>query len=205
MPSRRRRRSEPNHRLNAFGYLYLARFSGRVSPVQDNDRARSAVGTRQHPRSSEAIEPRDGLWSVGGGARSHPDNTPAAKVYFIAATMSGQQVTASGAINATLHAIRIAEVDTGGCWIGTAADRIVAVLGVRDLCCPLVASRLRRVDERTLQRHPFYPDASPQSLHIPMIIGNTHVRRAFLGGDASGTIVGPTARKLIPNMQSTSA
>ena len=42
------------------------------------------------------------------------------------------------------------------------------------------------LDERTLKRHPFYPDAPPQSLRVPMIIGNTHDEtRAFLGGDES--------------------
>ena len=30
------------------------------------------------------------------------------------------------------------------------------------------------LDERTLTRHPFYPDAPPQSAGIPMMIGNTH-------------------------------
>jgi para-nitrobenzyl esterase len=34
---------------------------------------------------------------------------------------------------------------------------------------------------RSLMRHPFYPDAAPQSAHIPMIIGNTSGEtRAFL-------------------------
>lgn len=37
------------------------------------------------------------------------------------------------------------------------------------------------LDMRSLSRHPFYPDAAPQSAHIPMIIGNTHDEtRAFL-------------------------
>jgi para-nitrobenzyl esterase len=30
------------------------------------------------------------------------------------------------------------------------------------------------LDERTLTRHPFYPDAPEQSARIPMMIGNTH-------------------------------
>ena len=42
------------------------------------------------------------------------------------------------------------------------------------------------LDERSLTRHPFYPDAPSQSAAIPMIIGNTHDEtRAFLGGDPS--------------------
>src|SRR5690606_7052074 len=37
------------------------------------------------------------------------------------------------------------------------------------------------LDMRSLQRHPFYPDAAPQSAAIPMIIGNTSGEtRAFL-------------------------
>jgi para-nitrobenzyl esterase len=43
------------------------------------------------------------------------------------------------------------------------------------------------LDERTLTRHPFYPDAPPQSAGIPMMIGNTRDEtRSLIGrGDAS--------------------
>jgi para-nitrobenzyl esterase len=47
------------------------------------------------------------------------------------------------------------------------------------------------LDERTLTRHPFYPDAPPQSAGIPMMIGNTHDEtRSLIGrGDpASWTL-----------------
>jgi para-nitrobenzyl esterase len=41
------------------------------------------------------------------------------------------------------------------------------------------------LDERTLTRHPFWPDAPAQSARIPMIIGNTHDEtRAFLAHSA---------------------
>ncbi|MEO8115360.1 MAG: carboxylesterase family protein, partial [Phenylobacterium sp.] len=47
------------------------------------------------------------------------------------------------------------------------------------------------LDERSLVRHPFYPDAPAQAAAIPMIIGNTHDEtRAFMGGDASNFTVG---------------
>jgi para-nitrobenzyl esterase len=40
------------------------------------------------------------------------------------------------------------------------------------------------LDGRSLTRHPFWPDAAPQSAHIPMMIGNTREETlAFLGGD----------------------
>ena len=40
------------------------------------------------------------------------------------------------------------------------------------------------LDAQSLHRHPFYPDAPPQSAQIPMVIGNTRDEtRAFLGND----------------------
>ena len=42
------------------------------------------------------------------------------------------------------------------------------------------------LDERNLLRHPFYPDAAPQGLSIPMMIGNTRDEtRGFVGSDRS--------------------
>jgi para-nitrobenzyl esterase len=39
------------------------------------------------------------------------------------------------------------------------------------------------LDERSLQQHPFYPEAPAISRHIPMIIGNTHDEtRLLIGG-----------------------
>jgi para-nitrobenzyl esterase len=40
------------------------------------------------------------------------------------------------------------------------------------------------LDQRHLHRHPFYPDAAPQSRTIPMMIGNTRDEtRGFVGND----------------------
>ena len=40
------------------------------------------------------------------------------------------------------------------------------------------------LDQHSLPRHPFYPDAPPQSANIPMIIGNTRDETiAFLGNE----------------------
>jgi para-nitrobenzyl esterase len=60
------------------------------------------------------------------------------------------------------------------------------------------------LDERSLFRHPFYPDAAIQSVNIPMIIGNTHDEtRAFLGGDPTNYTITweQLPDKLIPNMR----
>ena len=60
------------------------------------------------------------------------------------------------------------------------------------------------LDERSLMRHPFYPDAPEQSAAIPMIIGNTHDEtRAFLGNDPANYAItwDQLPGKLIPNMR----
>src|SRR5205085_3062558 len=130
----------------------------------------------------------------GGGAKiATMMAMPAAKSFFQkAATMSGQQITASGPLNATirtqalLNALNITSKNIDE--IRTMPfEKIVEALSAKDPVLPSGSVYFGPVlDERSLLRHPFYPDAAAQSLHIPMIIGNTHDEtRAFLGGDAT--------------------
>jgi para-nitrobenzyl esterase len=206
-----------NHRLNAFGYLYLSRFGGIEFADSGNAGQLDLVLALQWVRDN--IQEFGGdpnrvmvFGQSGGGAKiATLMATPLAKgLFHCAATMSGQQVTGSGALNATLRARtildalkltpdRVSEIRT------ISPEKIVDVLGTRDPVLPFGGVSFAPVlDERTLQRHPFYPDAAPQSLHIPMIIGNTHDEtRAFLGGDASNFTMtwGQLAEKLIPNMR----
>src|SRR5439155_3268220 len=109
-----------------------------------------------------------------------------------AATMGGQQVTASGPLNATLCARAV--LDTSKMSPERAselrtipAERLLEAINARDPVLPFGSVSFAPVlDERSLTRHPFYPDAPPQSAHIPMIIGNTHDEtRAFLRGHAT--------------------
>jgi len=134
----------------------------------------------------------------------------AAGLFHSAATMSGQQVTASGPLNATMRARaildalklkpeRIDEIRT------LAAERLLEAINTRDPILPFGGVSFAPVlDERSLKRHPFYPDAPAQSAHIPMIIGNTHDEtRAFLGGDQSNFTVTweQLSEKLAPNLR----
>jgi para-nitrobenzyl esterase len=97
-----------------------------------------------------------------------------------AATMSGQQLTASGPLHATrraevfLQALglpreRLGEVRT------LPSERLAAALATAD---PYIEGSSLYfgpvLDERSLTRHPFYPDAPALSAGIPMMIGNTH-------------------------------
>ena len=206
-----------NHRLNAFGYLYLARFGGLEFADSGNAGQLDLILALQWVRDNIGEFGGDPnkvmvFGQSGGGAKiATLMATPLAKgLFHRAATMSGQQVTASGALNGTLraHAIldalkltpeRAAEIRK------LPAERIVEVLGTRDPVLPFGGVSFAPVlDERTLQRHPFYPDAPVQSAHLPMIIGNTHDEtRAFLGGDPSNFTMTweQLPDKLIPNMR----
>lgn len=206
-----------NHRLNAFGYLYLARFGGAEFADSGNAGQFDLILALHWVRDNISEFGGDAnkvmvFGQSGGGAKiATLMATPIAKgLFHRAATMSGQQVTASGALNGTLRARavldalkllpgRVAEIRT------LPAERIVEVLNTRDPVLPFGGVSFAPVlDERSLPRHPFYPDAPAQSAHIPMIIGNTHDEtRAFLGGDATNFNMTweQLPEKLIPNMR----
>ena len=194
-----------NHRLNVFGYLYLARLermlAGKPGPLAWSGNA----GQMDLHLALEWV--RDNIAAFGGdpgcvmvfgqsggGAKiATMMATPAAKgLFHRAATMSGQQVTASGPANATARTV--AFLKTLG--LNPDADGLAKVqslpidvlLGALKTTDPVIGSggvyMGPVVDQTVLFRHPFYPDAAPQGVSIPMMIGNTHDEtRAFLGGD----------------------
>jgi para-nitrobenzyl esterase len=184
-----------NHRLGPLGYASLARLapgfedSGNLGQL---DLILALEWVRDH---IAAFGGDPGCVTVigqsGGGAKiaTLMAMPAAAGLFHRAVTMSGQQVTASGPLNAT----RRAEV-----WLealGLTPDRIDAVrtlpverlieaAGATD---PILGGSLYFgpvLDGRSLPRHPFWPDAPPQSARIPMMIGNAREETlAFLGGD----------------------
>ena len=191
-----------NHRLNAFGYAYLARLVPELADSGNAGQLDLILALRWVADNIAAFGGDPGKVMVfgqsGGGAKvATLMATPAAKGLFQrAATMSGQQVTASGPGNATrrtlawLDALKL-KPEQASLVRTLPIDRLVEaqtaldpVLGFGGLYFGPV------LDERSLTRHPFYPDAPSQSAKIPMIIGNTHDEtRAFLGGDASNFTV----------------
>jgi para-nitrobenzyl esterase len=206
-----------NHRLNAFGYLYLARFGGPEFADSGNVGQLDLILALQWVRDNIMEFGGDPnrvmvFGQSGGGAKiATLMAMPAAKdLFHRAATMSGQQVTASGPLNATLRTWavlnalkltpeRAAELRT------IPAARLLEAINERDPVLPFGSVSFAPVlDERSLTRHPFYPDAPPQSAHIPMIIGNTHDEtRAFLGGDATNFSLTweQVAERLAPNLR----
>ena len=184
-----------NHRLNAFGYLYLGEFDERFAE-SGNVGQFDLIAALQwvHEHAAEFGGDSDNVTvfgQSGGGAKiATLMAMPAARGLFHRAwTMSGQQVTAAGPRAAAQR-----------------ARMYMDALGARDadallrLPMPTLLEALRtrdpsRVEETSLYfgpvlagealpRHPFWPDAPSQSSGIPMVIGNTRDEtRAFLGND----------------------
>jgi para-nitrobenzyl esterase len=185
------------HRLNIFGHLYLGRLAGRDYAPSGNvgllDLVQALTWVCDHAAEFGGDANRVMVFGQSGGGAKIATlmAMPAARELFQrAATMSGQQITASGPRSATLRAracfdaLKLSPGDLSSLRKLDAAA-LVDVLHTPD---PTMAGRPVYfgpvLDDVALPRHPFYPDAPAQSARIPMIIGNTHDEtRAFLGNE----------------------
>ncbi len=173
------------HRLNAFGYLSLARLDSRY-PDSGNAGQLDLVLALKWVRDNIAGFGGDPgnvtlFGQSGGGAKIATLMAMPAAVglFHKAATMSGQQVTASGPLNAARRAsaylarLNADPATATPAQLVAALDAVDPILGGAVYFGPVL-------DNRSLLRHPFYPDAHPQGLSIPMMLGNTVAEtRAF--------------------------
>ena len=182
-----------NHRLNAFGYLYLARLDPRFADSGNLGQLDLILALQWVRDNIAAFGGDPGKVMVfgqsGGGAKiATLMGMPAARgLFHRAATMSGQQVTASGPLNATRRArayLEAVRASAPADLLDMPVEALVEGLGATD---PVLGGGLYFgpvLDMKWLQRHPFWPDANPQSNAIPMLLGNTHDEtRAFFGPD----------------------
>jgi para-nitrobenzyl esterase len=207
-----------NHRLAAFGYLYLARLGGPALADSGNSGMLDLILALRWVRDNIAAFGGDPgkvmlFGQSGGGAKiATLMAMPAAHgLFHRAATMSGQQLTASGPLNATARArvfldalkVPLARVDD----VRTLPlDRLLAAHEAVD---PIIGKGSLYfgpvLDDRTLERHPFYPDAPPLSAGIPMMIGNTHDETRSLIGRADPSTFALTweqlPARLLPEMR----
>ena len=181
------------HRLNVFGYLYLARLDPRFPDSGNLGQLDLILALRWVRDNIAAFGGDPGKVMVfgqsGGGAKiATLMGTPAAHgLFHRAATMSGQQVTASGPLHATERAraymatLNARSVDD---LLAMPVERLVEGLAATD---PILGGGVYFgpvLDMKWLVRHPFWPDANPQSNRIPMMLGNTHDEtRGFYGPD----------------------
>ncbi|MHC9086965.1 carboxylesterase/lipase family protein [Luteimonas sp. RIT-PG2_3] len=187
-----------NHRLNAFGYLYLRDLGDATLAQSGNvgqlDLVQALQWLRQHAQAFGGDPDNVTVFGQSGGGAKIATlmAMPAARGLFHRAwTMSGQQVTAAGPRAATQRA----QIYLGALGL-TAGDvdrlRTLPMQQLLDAQSVRDPSRVEDsalyfgpvVDTVVLPRHPFWPDAPPQSADIPMVIGNTRDEtRAFLGND----------------------
>ncbi len=172
-----------NHRLSLFGYLYLPGFAdsgnaGQLDLVQALAWVRDNIGAFGGDPGCVTL-----MGQSGGGAKiaTLMAMPAAAGLFHRAVTMSGQQLTASGPLHAAgrtrvlLEKLGITPERTAELAKLPAAELLKAHSGTVDPYIGRGKCYMGPVlDERSLTRHPFYPDAPPQSAGIPMIIGNTH-------------------------------
>ncbi len=187
-----------NHRLNAFGYLYLAPFGGADLADSGNvgqlDLIQALQWVQQHAAEFGGDAGNVTVFGQSGGGAKIATlmAMPAARGLFHRAwTMSGQQVTACGPRAAAqraamvLDALKLTPAQVDRLRTLPAAE-LIAAAQVRDPSRAEDTSLYLGpvLDSRSLPVHPFWPEAPRQSAAIPMVIGNTHDEtRAFLGHD----------------------
>ena len=180
-----------NHRLNVFGYGFLAKLAGFADSGNAGmlDILLALAWVRDNAAEFGGDPRRVMVFGQSGGGAKIATMMAMPKadgLFHTAATMSGQQVTASGPLHATERMGLF--LDAVGLTRERAAEaanlpvaRLLDGLAVRDPFTPGGLYFGPVLDERSLTRHPFWPDAAPQGLKIPMIIGNTHDEaRAFV-------------------------
>lgn len=186
-----------NHRLNAFGYLYLARLDPRFADSGNAgqlDLILALTWVRDNIAAFGGDPARVMAFgdSGGGGKVTTLLAMPAAAgLIHRAATISGQQVTASGPLNATRRTrAYLAKLGVAGHDLARVttlpAERLLEGLAAEDpvLGGPVYFGPV--VDQLHLLRHPFWPDPHPQSLAVPMMTGNARDEmRAFIDPDSA--------------------
>ncbi|MCW1400838.1 carboxylesterase family protein [Novosphingobium sp. MW5] len=179
-----------NHRLNALGYLYLP---DRFPSSGNNGQLDLICALQWIQRNIAAFGGDPGNVTLfgqsGGGAKiATLMAMPEAKgLFHKAITMSGQQVTASGPLNARKRAQ--AYLDKLGLNPEEAAtapvERLVEALSAGDPIMPGQVYMGPVLDMRHLHRHPFWPHAAPQGNAIPMMLGNCVMEtRAFFSPES---------------------
>lgn len=170
------------HRLNLFGYLYLARLDPAFADGS-NAGQRDLVLALEWVRDNIAAFGGDParitlVGQSGGGAKiATLMAMPSAQgLFHRAVTMSGQQVTvaepdrADARARALLAHLRVAAPAD---LQALPPERLLEGLAAAD---PFEAGRIDTGPVRdgiTVPRHPFWPDPAPPGRHVPLMLGGT--------------------------------
>ena len=169
-----------NHRLNAFGFLYLAAIDPKTYPDSGNVGMLDLVLALKWVRNNITEFGGDParvliFGQSGGGAKCATLMAlPAGHgLFHRVMTMSGQQVKGASIEIASKRT----DVMLGKLGITKANLGELKTLPWEQIQAVAVATSsdwLPVVDGVVLSRDPFTPDAPPLSQHVPMILGNTH-------------------------------
>lgn len=181
-----------NHRLAGLGYAYLAQLGGPAESgnVGNLDIVLALQWVRDNIVRFGGDPARVMLFGQsGGGAKvvTLMAMAEARPLFYAAATMSGQHVTAAGPNHAT---------ERTRAWMAKAGARDTAELAtlpverlVEGMAMTDPIERKGEIsftstlDHDVLPRHPFFPDAPREAGHIPLIVGNTHDETGYWLGD----------------------
>lgn len=195
-----------NHRLNAFGFLYLAESvpdsvyadSGNVGML-DLVLALNWIRTNIAAFGGDVSRITIFGQSGGGAKCATMMAMPSAHgLFHRVMSMSGQQVTAAPRSIAAerarqfLSRLGIAYVQHDKLRVSLdnlSLDKLKDAAGVSSAWLPVV-------DGRALPRDPFSPDAPPISNSVPMILGNTHDETRGLIGNSQPALFSLTWQDL---------
>jgi para-nitrobenzyl esterase len=169
-----------NHRLNAFGFLYLGAIDPKQYPDSGNVGMLDLVLALKWIRENIAEFGGDAsrvliFGQSGGGAKcatlmAMPDGHG---LFHRVMTMSGQQVKGASIEIASKRT----EVMLGKLGVTQANLADLKTIPWEKIQAAAIATSsdwLPVVDKVVLSRDPFTPDAPPLSEHVPMILGNVH-------------------------------
>lgn len=189
-----------NHRLNGFGFLYLAQLGGPEFADSGNVGMLDLVLALKWVRANIGEFGGDpGRVTIfgqsGGGAKCATLMAmPAAQGLFQRVwTMSGQQLTGRTAAHATADARRV--LRRLGLTRAT-IDRIKTMPVAKLMAAMRGGTWTPVVDGTVLPRDPFSPAASPLSRDVPMVLGNTHDETRNLIGASDPSLFHLTWRAL---------
>lgn len=170
------------HRLNLFGYLYLAgldpAFADGANAGQ-RDLVLALVWIRDNIAAFGGDPDRVTLiGQSGGGAKiATLMAMPAARgLFHRAVTMSGQQVTVSGPRRASARARAVMarlRATTPADLAALPPERLLEGLSAPDPFEDGEVDTGPVLDGVAVPRHPFWPDADPLARHIPLMLGGT--------------------------------
>ena len=193
-----------NHRLNLFGYLYLAKLGGPLYADSGNAGQLDLVLALQWVRDNIANFGGDPtrvliFGQSGGGAKCATlmAMSSAHGLFHRVVTMSGQQLTATVPDHATATAEAVIAA------LGLTKENLDDIRDPQKVPMDKLVAAIRAGkyfgpvhDGRTLPDDPFSPVAPAISAHIPMILGNTHDETRLLIGSSNPALFSLTWAQL---------